>query len=409
MKFFSLIILAALTSAAQAAVIINPDDLPRLIRENNRTSRAAELSVSAAENRTGFLLRSFLPKISASAGYENFKSDNLAKDSRPFGEIEAKVNVFRFGRDSLEERSRRALLEVEKAQKQLTDSQILSVARKLYWKLVAEREIVTVLKEGIKANEARLRAATTRAERGITTTTDKLEFQLSGNELKEEMESVEHESLITAIRLRAILGIAENDVIQTPLEVAHDHDDNLLTPQDRENSPAIKRQSASAITATSLASIAERAWTPSFDVYAGVYNEQERALSKNHDEYAIGIRLSMNFWDGGQSLAEAAAQRKQADAHQALLAQEKENTRAEIRASQEEMKHAHELIHGVEERIQLGAIYLARTLSEYDRGVKNSPDALGALHKLLGYRKRLIEIKLDYQIAKANLLQHLGK
>ena len=412
----SLAILAWTTltvGAVQAATLIRPEDIPRLIRENNGTSHAAERSMAAAEARTGHLTRSYLPTLSVVGGGERFQTGTLSERSEPYGAAEVRMNLFRSGRDGIEERARRAQYEAAEARKGLNDAELISQARKLYWKLVAEREAATAFREALAANDRSLKAAVRRISRGVTTDTDRLEFQIHGGELKEEIESIEHEALITSIRLRAVLGLPESENILTAETLAHVHDEEVLKAQATGNLAIVRNSVAGEHSAKSIADQAERYWTPSIDAYGGYYlhtqREKEHPRARDRDEYAVGLRLTMTLWDGGQSQAQAASLRLQADAAAADATQNRRDVEASVRASQEEMKHAHDLIHGIEERIEQGAKYVSRTMSEYDRGVKNSPDALGALQKQLGYRKRLIDIKLDYQLAKANLLQSLGK
>lgn len=404
---------AAPFGAARAALQLKPDDLPRLVRENNKTARGAALSAAAAEAKTGYLLRSFLPSVRLEGGQEKFKTGAFPKKTEPFGAAEARVNVFRWGKDYLEERARKAEYEAAEARQQFTEAEQIAAARKLYWKLVSQHEIAGILREAIGANDVRLKAAARRVARGVTTSTDRLEFQMSGGQLREDLESIEHEAFITAIRLKAILGLPGTESISTLDAVAHDHDDELLKAQDATKTPAVAFLAANETAAASRASVADRAWTPALEVYGSyhlfTFRDRERPARQDRDEYALGVRISMNLWDGGESFAQASTQRLATDAHKAELGQQRIAVDAEIRAAQEEMKHAHDLIHGVEDRVEQAAKYVAHTMSEYDRGVKNSPDALNALEKRLGFRRRLVEIKLDYQVAKATLLQHLGQ
>ena len=73
------------------------------------------------------------------------------------------------------------------------------------------------------------------------------------------------------------------------------------------------------------------------------------------------------------------------------------------------MKHFHDLIHSVEERVALAGHYLSNTLNEYDRGVKNSPDVLSASQRLISFRRRLTELRRNYQIAKVDVLSLSGE
>jgi outer membrane protein TolC len=61
------------------------------------------------------------------------------------------------------------------------------------------------------------------------------------------------------------------------------------------------------------------------------------------------------------------------------------------------------------DRIKKSKEYLKLTLNEYDRGVKNSLDALTAMQRYYRYKKQYLEKKKEYQMIKADLLAILGE
>ena len=75
---------------------------------------------------------------------------------------------------------------------------------------------------------------------------------------------------------------------------------------------------------------------------------------------------------------------------------------------QEDMKHTHEVMHYIEDRIKKSKDYLRITLEEYDRGVKNSLDALTAMQRYYRYEKQYLEKKKEYQLIKADLMAIQG-
>ncbi len=54
-------------------------------------------------------------------------------------------------------------------------------------------------------------------------------------------------------------------------------------------------------------------------------------------------------------------------------------------------------------QLEKGQEYLNAVLSDYSRGVKNSPDVLGATIKNLEFRKRFAELRRDYMMANARI------
>ncbi len=116
------------------------------------------------------------------------------------------------------------------------------------------------------------------------------------------------------------------------------------------------------------------------------------------------MRLSVPLFDGLRSSSEAKALRLRAEGETRRHDQRALAADAAVRVAKEDLKHDHELVHFAEERIAKGKLYLGRTLEEYERGVKNSLDALGAAQRYLGYRRQYAERRRDYQLTKTGLL-----
>lgn len=87
--------------------------------------------------------------------------------------------------------------------------------------------------------------------------------------------------------------------------------------------------------------------------------------------------------------------------------------RREIEAHMEnevsELRFLHDQVHDAEDNIARAERYYKMTQSEYARGVKNSPDVLGASEKLFESRSKRIELIREFQVAKAHVLAKLGR
>jgi outer membrane protein len=123
----------------------------------------------------------------------------------------------------------------------------------------------------------------------------------------------------------------------------------------------------------------------------------------------MGARLVLPIFDGLEGLAEARSAAKQAHAYEVRAAQTSRELLARFESSRQELKLAHDLVHGAERNVEQARQYLAATLSEYARGLKNSPDVLGASQRYVDSRRRLADLRRDYQLARADLLAMLGR
>lgn len=390
------------------------EDLPRLVAERNENVSGAESFADSARARTGSLRRSYLPTVEAQAGAERFQTGRYPYRGEPYGGVEAKVNLFRGGRDKLEEGARESQWRGAQAGAKKSYEAELTQARKAFWELVSLRETAALLKEALVENETHVQMASRRIARGLAAETDRLEFQIYASQLEEEVESLEHETLLVQLRLAAVLGADAAAQFTTPPAIPHDHDDALLDAEfNPANYPDVAQGKADAEAAGFQKSSARLWWTPSVDVYGShfLYTLRDRDYPGQgiRDDRVIGARLTLPLFDGLKSNAEANAWAAQAEGYRRQAGQRARATAAQVAITKEDLKHEHELVHNSEERIAQGKRYLALTLDEYGRGVKNSLDVLGAAQRRTAFERQYAERRREYQTVRCDLLALLGK
>jgi|GEM_PF-869549 len=397
-----------------SAAPLRYEELPDLIKKKNGAVGAARLTVEASRLRTGHIGRSFLPHLDVLGGAEHFRTGPYPTDTQPYGGVELFVNIYRGGQDSLEDSHRQAQLTGAEAEKEKSLREELAHSRSLYWDLVYERELLTVLNEMSRKNVEGAKAASRRRVRGLVSGTDELAFDLSGHQLKEQIESSQHEIELIELALRPRLEWQENEKIETPATVPHDHDESLLAVKaDGANHPEPRALLAKADSASALASQQGRWWLPSIDVYGTyqLYTLRERFYPNLEDrfDWSVGLRLKMHLFEGAQQVREAESGHRSAQAIQTLAEYRKRALATDIRLAQEEMRHIHELIHGAELTNDKGKKLLTQSLSEYDRGVRTTSDMLDMYDRVLLFQKTYLERRREYQKTKVKLLSLLGE
>jgi len=408
-------LLLLLAFAARAETVdLKFEDLPKLVAERNENASGAVSLADSARARTGHLRRSFLPTLDAHAGTERFQMGRYPYRTEPYGALEARINLFDGGRDSLEERQREGQAGAAAAAARKALAVELAQARKEFWELVSLREVAALLGGALGENETLLKAANLRISRGLATETDRLEFQIYGSQLDEEIESVVHETLLVEMKLAALLGAPPGTRYTTPEAVPHDHDDALLNaPFEGSAHPDAAGAAANAETARAQSGRAMRWWAPSIEAYGGyaLYTLQERDyLDRSaRDDRFIGARVSIPLFDGARSLADARSFAGQALGLERQASQRARAAAAQVAVAKEDLKHEHELVHRSEERIAQGKRYLALTLDEYGRGVKNSLDVLGAAQRFTAFEKQYADRRREYQSVRCDLLALLGR
>ncbi len=389
------------------AMNLNYDELETLVKSKNKKVAATNLELRGVEKRLGYLKRSFIPTGEAWVGQEKFQTGPYETMNEPMYSLRANLNLYRGGRDSLEEVARKAQKNGMEVQAQQVLQNELFEVRALYWDLVFYREIYSFYTNTLKQNENNLNKALKRINSGLATKVDKLEFEISETQLKQDMARITVSISTTQRRISALLGLSPETEFDTINVVPHDHEDT--TPQqtmDFNLFRDVKLELANKIDFEAQGKILKRWWMPRFDVYAEsiLYNFRERSYYTQNDQIdnALGIRLSFNF-DGLQEQYDGEALMAKAQASQLRADQIKIEAEAAFNTAKQELALIHDLIHEGEKNVEKGAQYLSQTQDEYARGVKNSPDVLSATVKQLEFKKRFAELRRDYSISKAQL------
>ncbi len=396
---FSILLLSV--SAMNAfAIDLKYSDLDRITLEGNSSIAASELRWQAQDKRTGFFSKSFAPRFDLGIGQEIFQTGTYLEKNEPYGNIAATINLFNGFRDLNEGRVRTAHAVYEKSESLITRQEKLSASRQLYLQLAYCKELESTYRTIQETNTRVKKSAQIRQNRGLVTNTDIHEFDLYANRIKEEIESLHHERELVSVRLSAALGMEPTREINPLDRLEHDHHDDRIT-RDYRKVATVGLLKIQALDSIKSAEASYRAawWLPSVDVYAGYYvytlRERDYLAYQDRDDWAAGVRATwslFNFELYSQSKASSIEEK----ASQLDKKQKDRDFNAEVISKQGELLHLHELIHNSEERLKLVEQYLRSTQSDYDRGVKNSPDVISAIDKLIATQKELLERKLDY-------------
>lgn len=407
-------VLTGCSVSAATPIEVRFEDIPNLVGERNLHAQGAELLKRSAAAQRGHLGRSFYPSLSASLGTEKFKTGSQTDRSEPFGSLAARLNLYRGGRDRLQDDFFNAEFQSASADVDFTLSEEVKKARSLYWRLISEREIADLLKTALEENGKNLSTALTRIRAGAATETDRIEFEMYQIELEQDLARAKLAEDNSQRELIVVLGLPDDSKLQTPSNVDHAHSDAILsTPFAADRHPSIAMLTARSQAADNKASGFGRWWTPSLDLYAGyglfTFREREHTPQSERFESVVGVQLTMALFDGlieqnerRQKLLEAAGLQKESQQAAKELTARIDSARAALRLN-------HDLIHQSEEALKRAKLYLSRTLDEYRRGVKNSPDVLSASERNFAMKRRFAELRRDYQLARSELLALLGQ
>ena len=388
--------------------------LGKEVLERNLSIQSYQLSKEAEEVKTGHLNRSFLPTVMMELGQERFQTGTYSSRSEPYGLLEARFNLFRGGRDRIRSQMVDLQAQIAEHNKNLAIRSDLSKVRKLQFQIIFHNELIALLEKEKKENLQILRQAQKRASSGVSTKSDSLEFNIYDLELTEKIESLNHENKILKIGLLPLLGLTEIEDLKFQEKLEHQHDDQFLERQFAfRNHPLVASLDAEHENFNFQKKANELWWTPNLDLYGGYYlytlRDRDYIPIGEREDRVFGVRLSFLLFDGLAGHNLASSNHYQGEAKRLMARHTERQTEAQFLMLKEELKHTHEVMHYVLERINKSREYLRLTLFEYDRGVKNSLDALLAMQRYYRYEKEYLEKKKEYQLIKTDLLALLGE
>lgn len=399
---------------AQAQVPLSPQNLELLLIQKNARISATKLEVEAANSRTGSLSRSFIPDLELYATQENFKSGENEQKTQPTYGAELRMNIFNGGSDKIESRIRD--LEVSKLQfhSQKAVAEELLRARQVYWEMSFLTQKKELLKKAMDLNGANLQAALKRIRSGVATDSDRFEFEMKDVDLRRDLKQSDMELKNISQEMSLLLNMPADSTYQLTQELSHEHEFiNELKVKEDQSSFWYMGNHLESEQKNLSAQRASRSLWPKLEAFAGYhqYNEREKEYPESTDrkEAVVGLRLRLSFADGLMSLSDSTAYRKQAIAEQKRAELQKNSITIYLEREIRRLNFLHDLVHETEENITRAERYYRLTQSEYIRGVKNSPDVLGAADKLYERRFKYLEILRDFQLSRADALALIGK
>jgi len=411
---FTCILALSPATTYSESIKIEFDSIEKFVKEQNLHAQGAKFIHKSAEAKRGHLKRSYLPRVSARIGQEAYQTGSQESRNETVASVDLAVNLYRGGRDTLEDKITDANANIAKLESAQTVRFEIEKAREAYWNLVAQREAKTLLESASSGNNKQVRSAKERVDAGLATRTDIYEFEMYQVRLEQEQARNSLEIKKRELELAVLLGFSANVTIETLTKVNHVHNDGLLSePFNPETHPSVVTLYKQGQGAKIEAKKADLWWAPSVDLYAShglnAYREREFEEQDERVESVVGAQATFGLFDGFDSRTESKQKRYEARGRLAESKQTARELMAQVENARNELKVAHEIIHTSEKSLGIAKTYLQETLEEYKRGVKNSPDVLSALEKNLELQLKFIELKLGYQQSRTQLLQLLGR
>jgi len=417
-KFF--ITLAVFLSVGGMTYADHPNEgkvvISQLIEEAEHNSleiKQTEENLNSLKSKLDSQYGLLSPKISLEGGPRSTKfDDEKSNGTTLYGKAE--WNLYNGGFDKAAMDLSKAEIEIQEKRLKALKNKIKKEVSKIYFELQFILESVSLKQKALELNSQQMKIAKAKNNSGFTTSSDVLEFDLRDSTLQSDLVLL-NQQLDQKSRELDVLLSRKN---QTASEAVKGHltresfnfnRDDLLAKIQNGNEQLLLSKSELQYVETERQQ-AKSQFLPKLDLEAryGKLATDDKVFNDNQN-YSVFLKFNLPLFSGFEDYnlvkstnAKVFASQIAVDQKNIFLAAELDSILAEIRALNSRLDLE-------EKNLERSEKYYKLTLSEYRRGIKNSPDMVGASERLLEARIRNLEYRRDLMLAKAKIQELTGE
>ncbi len=373
----------------------------------NLELQQAEASLRSTRSRARAALGRYLPSLSLEGGPLLTRFANEATSGTAYyGKID--WNLYRGGADRYSFDSFKIRESLEERKYASVKAKVGRDVGRIYYELLFLLESKALKEKAIELNQEQLALAKRKKTSGFISGADVIEFELRETTLNSDLQMLNQQLIEQSRQLSVVLGRKDSNSVITvkghlkkvrPVIAK----ENFMRQLDERSLEIATAKSEIELTKNERASIQSR-YLPSLDLEAryGKIAVDERVLPGTNN-YAVFLKLSVPIFSGLETLNESRAISSSLAARNAAAAQAVLAARANAENLFSLLKTISDRISLEEKTLPKSEVYYRTTLDEYRRGVKNSPDMVGASERLLDARIRNLEFRRDFFLAELKL------
>jgi len=408
--FLSFFILASLTSSEEQRSWQLKELLSEALSKNLEYQEAQKEAAKAAAH-SGVARAGFFPELGVEGGGRSNREREKRNDLFYYGY--GRYNLFRGFKDlhSYFAFSSRQELAGFKEQ-QVKNSVAREIARHFY-ELLYLNEAIRLRMADFKLSETQIEMAKKKESAGLTTKADLYEFQLHQSALEADLSLLDQERKDKLRKLARLAGLGEVENIEVDgnLELNSEPPslEQLLSLATSQNESFRAAETAKRVALYEKRS-AMSGWSPSVDVEAqyGKLMDTDFIESRKNSWAVVG-KITLPLFSGFSTYQEYEFSKSEFEQKELAVLRTKKDLENEVRSLFGLWKSLKQRLKIERDRKQNAKKYYELTLSEYRRGVKNSPDLAGATDQMLESQLKEAELLRDLQLTQLRLAEATGQ
>lgn len=385
--------------------------LEQLIKEaeaQNLDIKEAESQFKASEAAAKSQYGRLMPQLSVEGGPLTTKFDE-GKNSGTTVYGKAGWNLYRGGRDFSELDKAKIKSDLDRKKYEAIRSRVNREVSRVYYELLFLLESSDLKKKGIEMNQEQTKLAKLKKNSGFTSSADVIEFELRDATLNSDLKMFSQAIAEKSRELLVLLGRNDSSIPNLVKGHLNRETSNSLSKENvlsrlKDSNIEIAEAQAELKISEKDAAIAKSGFLPSLDLEAkyGKIANEEKVFAGN-DNYSVMLKVSVPLFSGFETMNQTKSARAAVAARDAAASRKNLSVVAEAENLFAQLTTLTDRLNLEEKNLSKSEEYYKITLSEYRRGVKNSPDMVGASERLLETRIRNLEYRKDYYLTKLKI------
>jgi len=390
--------------------------ISQLIEEAEQNSleiKQTEENLNSLKSKLNSQYGKLSPKISVEGGPQSTKYDDEKSNATAlYGKAE--WNLYNGGSDKAVMDLSKSEIEIQEKRLKSLKNKVKKEVSKIYYELQFILESISLKQKALELNSQQMKIAKAKNSSGFTTSSDVLEFDLRDSTLQSDLVLL-NQQLDQKSRDLDVLLSRKN---QTTPEIVKGHlvretftlnRDELLVKIQENNDQLLLSKIELQLAETEKRQ-AKSQFLPKLDLearYGKLANDEK--VFNDKDNYSVMLKFNVPLFSGFEDYNSVKSVSAKVASSQMAIDQKSISLSAELDSSLAEIKALNARLDLEEKNLERSEKYYKLTLDEYRRGVKNSPDMVGASERLLEARIRNLEYRRDLMLARAKIQELTGE
>jgi outer membrane protein len=339
-------------------------------------------------------------------GYGQNKTDDLPTIQKgQIGYLEGKFNIYKGHKDQAVKNQKDIDVQIAKLELESKKRELRLEMTDIASQMVFLHKLQSILDEELKTTQTQKQMASKKVAAGLTSTVDNLEFQLRENEIQIEQKQIDQQHEEAHQRFMKLYG---EDIADTGIGRLDFSDITLIekivkttTPLKIEDTVDYQKAKLSEDHLDLEKKEIKSEFLPSVDFTYSVGRltpSEDTSVKYNENKYALQVTVPL--FSGYDTYYKTKAAALSLQAAERSKNQKKNDLISDFNTVKIKISELIQLFQINEIKLFTSQSYFDMTLSEYRRGVKNSPDLVSATERLFSTKKKKLEILKELEILK---------